>query len=712
MTALYIAIGLIAIGLIIFIHEAGHFLAAKKVGIRVERFALGFDPPIRGRPMRFFSKKIGETEYVLGMIPFGGYVKMAGEMIPEDGHTPAPDELLAKSIGARALVFAAGALMNFLSAFVFFIIAFSLGVVFTEPVLGPVEPGSAIWNAGLRPGDRVLELNEDPVVDFQELIVGAALSGRREPMQLKVERVTEPGGSPQELEFEVQPIYDDKLGFARTGVLTGRPLSDIVGESPEGSPLHTAGLSKGDRLVGLRVAGKQLPPLSPQLLLSEVVSAIRMFPSQPLELEIESQGERRWISLTPAEAKDSKPLPFLRVSGVLSGTGGTTLRSVDASSPVHSQLKVHETIVSINGTPVRSLHWLDIENRFPTDQLSLVLRDPTGSVRELTLPRRDLVGWLTSQAVYWGYHGARVASLLAGSTLEKAGMRAGDVLLSVNGKPVFDPKELGALVPNADGETVETRLLRRNEASGEQEVTLLEIRAGDLRSAESVRWRTQPPFHTVDPMGPAGQAGIGPGAIVTEFAGKPIHEWTEFHKAVQDAEIGESVEIRWIAADSSEKVATVRVGASAYENPGLAIGLLEKRFRVSILESFKLGVERSWLVAQQVFMTLRSLIRRDVSPKNLSGPVGITRLLTKVAEQPWGNLLYWMAIISINLGLLNLMPFPILDGGHLLFLLIEKIKGSPVSIRIQERVTGVALFLILGLAIYVTWNDLSNWWGG
>ncbi len=81
MIVIYVIYALIGIGLIIFIHEAGHFMAAKKVGVRVERFAIGFDPPFRGRNLRFLTFKRGETEYVIGMIPFGGYVKMAGETL-------------------------------------------------------------------------------------------------------------------------------------------------------------------------------------------------------------------------------------------------------------------------------------------------------------------------------------------------------------------------------------------------------------------------------------------------------------------------------------------------------------------------------------------------------------------------------------------------------------------------------------------------------
>src|SRR2546426_1720707 len=156
---LYFASAILGIGIIIFIHELGHFLAAKRVGVRVETFCLGFDPIIRGRRLRLFSFRRGDTVYAIGAIPFGGYVKMAGETVldrkDQAGQPPKGDELVAKPPGARALVFAAGAAFNIISAFLFFIIAFWNGVSFIAPVVGQAEPGRPAWRAGLRSGDQV-----------------------------------------------------------------------------------------------------------------------------------------------------------------------------------------------------------------------------------------------------------------------------------------------------------------------------------------------------------------------------------------------------------------------------------------------------------------------------------------------------------------------------------------------------------------------------
>ncbi|HEX9751578.1 MAG TPA: RIP metalloprotease RseP [candidate division Zixibacteria bacterium] len=154
------------LGVLVFVHELGHFLVAKWAGIKVERFSLGFPPKMVGIT-------IGETEYCISWLPLGGYVKMAGEN-PEDGEsTGDPREFMSKSIGARAAVIVAGPLMNFIAA----ILAFSLVLMFwgrptldTEHVLiGPVLEGSPADSIGLRNGDVILAVDHETVATFEEM---------------------------------------------------------------------------------------------------------------------------------------------------------------------------------------------------------------------------------------------------------------------------------------------------------------------------------------------------------------------------------------------------------------------------------------------------------------------------------------------------------------------------------------------------------------
>lgn len=155
------------LGLLIFIHELGHFLAAKWAGIRVERFSLGFPP-------RMIGKKIGDTDYCISWIPLGGYVKMAG-MIDESMDTNIegkPDEFMSKPLWQRAIVIAAGPFMNVTLAFLLFAgLTFHYGIpeVSPEAVVGSVMQDYPAAEAGLQPGDRVLRIDGQSVNTWSEL---------------------------------------------------------------------------------------------------------------------------------------------------------------------------------------------------------------------------------------------------------------------------------------------------------------------------------------------------------------------------------------------------------------------------------------------------------------------------------------------------------------------------------------------------------------
>ena len=152
------------LGVLIFVHELGHFLVAKRSGIRVDKFSLGFPPSI-------FSKKMGETVYSIGIIPLGGFVKMAGEN-PDEEATGAPDEFMSKSILTRAAVIFAGPFTNFLVAWIIIWGVFIFQGEAVPPeraVIGMVEPGSPAEEAGLANGDIVTAVNGTGVADFGEM---------------------------------------------------------------------------------------------------------------------------------------------------------------------------------------------------------------------------------------------------------------------------------------------------------------------------------------------------------------------------------------------------------------------------------------------------------------------------------------------------------------------------------------------------------------
>ena len=152
------------LGILVFVHELGHFLVAKKSGIRVERFSLGFPPKMIG-------KKIGETEYMISWLPLGGYVKLAGEN--PDEITGQPWEFMSKPVLTRALVILAGPTMNFLLAILFFWgIFFFAGqqkIQDDQTVIGVVSKGGPAEIAGIKEQDQILSINNTPVNDFKQM---------------------------------------------------------------------------------------------------------------------------------------------------------------------------------------------------------------------------------------------------------------------------------------------------------------------------------------------------------------------------------------------------------------------------------------------------------------------------------------------------------------------------------------------------------------
>lgn len=202
---LTIAAAIFVFGLLVLVHEFGHFITAKLTGMRVDEFAIGFGP-------KLCSKKIGETEYSLRIVPLGGFNDIAGM---DPAHNDAGERgYCEKPIRSRMLVILAGAGMNFiLPIFIFFGIFFFHGVStpINEPVFGTVIAEKPAFKAGLAPGDRVLAVNGQQVTTWQEFTEDLQANGNN-PVNLTIQR------DDKTLEKEVQPTYDSTTQRAMIGV--------------------------------------------------------------------------------------------------------------------------------------------------------------------------------------------------------------------------------------------------------------------------------------------------------------------------------------------------------------------------------------------------------------------------------------------------------------------------------------------------------------
>jgi regulator of sigma E protease len=173
---------IILLGVLIFVHELGHFLVAKWSGVGVLKFSLGFGPRLLGR-------KIGETEYILSAIPLGGYVKMLGESEDEEDLSPDDEKrsFLKQHVSKRIAIVAAGPLFNFLFAILAFAVVYGIGVPVSTSRIGIVQEGSASFEAGVRSGDGIVAINDKAISRWSEL-ASAVAESNGEQLKIQIDR--------------------------------------------------------------------------------------------------------------------------------------------------------------------------------------------------------------------------------------------------------------------------------------------------------------------------------------------------------------------------------------------------------------------------------------------------------------------------------------------------------------------------------------------
>src|SRR4051794_8243992 len=230
---------LFVLGVLVFVHEFGHFIVARLHGVRVLTFSLGFGP-------KLIKFRRGDTEYCVSAVPLGGYVKLAGETV-EDNRTFAPDEFLSKSKWVRFQVYIAGPIMNVLLAVIVLAGVLSRGAdvaLYTSApaVIGTVAPGSPAERAGVQPGDTIVSVagHDTPTWDSVET---ALLPKANRELNVTLIRA----GTRHDI--KITPEGVGKYEFGQIGILpVMRPEVQLV---TSGSPAEQAGLQRGDLIVGV-----------------------------------------------------------------------------------------------------------------------------------------------------------------------------------------------------------------------------------------------------------------------------------------------------------------------------------------------------------------------------------------------------------------------------------------------------------------------------
>jgi regulator of sigma E protease len=278
---------LFVLGVLVFIHELGHFLLARWNGVRVLTFSLGFGP-------KLLKVQRGDTEYCISAIPLGGYVKMAGEN-PEDPQTGADDEFLAKSKWQRFQILIAGPVMNILLAVVLLAAVLMRGAdvlayLDRPAVVGLVQPGSPAEKAGILPGDTITRFGTADVRTWEHLDMAVAARPERD-----IEVVVQRAGSEQRLQIRPDLTELSTRNGARFEVGTIGVLPDVnpsVASLVPGKPAEAAGLKVND--VILSIDGQRM------VFASQIAETISKKPADtPIEIKVRRDGVEQSFSVTP-----------------------------------------------------------------------------------------------------------------------------------------------------------------------------------------------------------------------------------------------------------------------------------------------------------------------------------------------------------------------------------------------------------------------------
>lgn len=782
---LYVLMVIVGLGLIIFVHELGHFLVAKLCGVKCEKFYLGFD---------FFGLRLarfqwGETEYGIGILPLGGYVKMLGQednpgrlreemerakaagnaqqvgqttsgdapqagqltstsdsslsqtvqatsgaslagaglagpdassrqteraepasgnsggqraSLGATGNAPQPEpgehslaeiqealydprSYLAKSVPQRMAIISAGVIMNLVFAFFAAVGAYWVGVKEIPCGVGVLAPGEGAWRAGLQPGDRILAINGQKTTRFQDLQQSISLTSRGQEVTMQIERPTPSG--PQVIEIRLVP---DRIRIIPT-IGVSNPLLPVLAEPPcvPGSPAATLG----------------------------------------------------------------QPLP-----------GGWTVTAIEDKS-VTNYADIHRGLAEAWGQPVRF-----------TLQSSAVKQR-----REVVLPPMSVSDF--GLVLDWG----RIVAVQTGSPAEQAGVEPGDELLEVTCPAECDwrgdlmrlPYALQVALRETQTQSFAVRLrirrptegatsqpdsaqdaaadAPRSHPAGELTITVpprIATTFAELNTPDSpleipqlgITVEILPRVRAVRPQSPAARAGIVPGHLLlsaTLYPAKvddnsPMAELVKKYKLKQftvrfDLERGDEKgtwpfffrELQKTVPGSKVEL-TVKDGSTADAAPQtiplLAVtqddwflperGLLfqAETFDLraeSFAQAVAMGADETWESITLVYRILDRLGRGDVSPRALVGPIGMVQAAYHVASQGTGRFLLFLTLLSANLAVINFLPIPVLDGGHMMFLIYEGIRGKPPSEAVYVGLSYLGLAFILGLMLWVFGLDLG-----
>lgn len=640
---------ILGLGFLIFIHELGHYFVARRSGMKVEVFSIGF-----GRPIFQWEQK--GVKWQLGWFLFGGYVKIAGtEHIKGQDPYAIPGGFFSKAPWKRIQVAAAGPLVNFFFAFIVFTIIWLMGgremdyAEYTSRV-GWVDPTSELYTKGVRPGDIIKSYNGAPLKSSKDHLLVPIMNP--DHVQVQGYHVDPATGNKTSFDYTIKPYAHPLFVDAElltTGITQGAnyliydPLKFKLDDSlafysnGEPTPQEIMGIQPGDRIVW--VDGERIYSLKQlQAILND----------QHALLTIERKGStflRRVPRVETAELKLTSDVreeltdwqheahlwgtkfnqllmipynltPYAVVENPLSYIDKEDEKKFLPDSLMEEALQTGDRIVAIQGTPINSSH-----------QLFYQLQEPKVSVIVL-----------------------RQSPLSNSETLKEA-----DQAFLSN-------------ISNPDLQAITSSLGTSREIK----------QAGHLMLLNPIT-----PRKRIDLI----QSPDKRAAFLTELAEKKQQI--------------EKIDNRDIRARALEVL-------NEQQNQ-LILGLMGIHDQKIIYNPnpFQIILD----VTEEVWTTLTSLFSGNFSPKWLSGPIGIMQVVEHSWQVSFLETLFWLGVISLNLAYLNLLPIPVLDGGYICLFLVEMLTGRRIKPQTMEKLILPFMLLLIGFFLYVTFHDISRLFG-
>jgi regulator of sigma E protease len=683
------------LGLVVFVHELGHFLVAKAAGITVERFAFGFGP-------RLFGLVRGGTDYCVNLVPLGGYLKMLGqEDVKEGDQTADPRAFNNKSVGVRLAVVAAGVVMNVLLAGGLFVLVAMVGKDYPAPVVGSVRPGFPAAQAtinwdddtpiratspaasqpapteqdrGLRPGDRIVSITDghsmlwllsQPVTRFADISLVALLAKGDSTYQFTLERTE--GGRTRvgRTRLGVKRLPDDSqyvfgvLGAADT--VFGE-YEDMVTDSP---------FQDGDRLLainGRAVEHSWDVQAIEQTLSGEPVTVTVLRGKQRLDVVVQPQVHFRDDVLWLKDGSRLRATPLSERDGLVD------CLTADGA-----------TVAVASGEIVG------------------------GSLREPV----DLLGMIPR---------VRVIGVVDRSPAQRAGLRVGDIVVGYGDRSAPTYHQLLEINRQyAGGGT--SMLVRRGEETRKLWIVPEQHDKEALVGLSQVPDLEHPVVAGVREGSPAARAGIEPEAVIEGVNGQPVETWIDMYRALVGL-AGQKVRVTYRIGARQETVDLGRLDKSIFDPADYTLSVFgpDAAFRlllVTIVERNPLkalgwGAKETCKLVVSTYLTLGRLSQGTVSAKGLVGPLGIGTLAVQAGRRSLIDFIYLLAFISASLAVFNFLPVPVTDGGHAVFLAIERVRGRPLPARVIYVAQLMGLALIAVVFVALTWQDalrlVRGWW--